>query len=278
MVGTGPWPTVSRGVMRRTRFHSLICVWAAATTASGGCRTPPATRLAPAPLVRTAPVLATPAASGGRAVVPLDETLLAGAITARTPDAQVTSPDVQITDLSAADTAALVARLEPLPDLSAANAKAPATRAPSLPPPRSGPTQPIAFVVPVGKSVADGGAPTRTPPPPPPARPAVPLSPPQILPSGDVDAEAVIRVRFDEPMVPVAEVGIGAPRPAITIEPAVAGGWRWIDTRVLAFTPNQSRLAQATPFKVTVAAGMRAISGNVLAALKGEDVGTIIRA
>lgn len=269
MVGTGTRGTLSSGVMRRTRFHSLICMWAAATTATGGCRTPPtATRPAPPPLVMTAPMLA---ASGGRATVPIDETLLEGAITSRTPDPQVASPDVKITDLSATDTAALLARLEPLPDLAAANAKAPAMRASSLPPPRSGPTQPIAFVVPVGKSVVDAGTlPTRTAPPPPPTQPAVPLTPPQILPSGDVDAEAVIRVRFDEPMVPVAAVGIGD-TPAITIEPAVAGGWRWLDTRVLAFTPNQSRLPQATPFKVTVPAGIRAVSGDILAAAaKGE--------
>jgi len=272
MVGTGAQRTLSRGVMRRTRFHSLICVWAAATTATGGCRTPPtATRPAPPPLVSTAPVLAAPAASGARATVPVDETILAGAITSRTPDAQVASPDVTITDLSAADTSALLARLEPLPDLSAATAKAPAMRAASLPPPRTGPTQPIAFVVPVGKAVADGGTlPTRTAPPPPPAQPADPVRPPQILPSGDVDAEAVIRVRFDEPMVPVAAVGVGD-TPAITIEPAVAGGWRWLDTRVLAFTPNHSRLAQATQFKVTVPSGIRAVSGGVLAAAaKGE--------
>ncbi len=269
MVGTGSRQTVSSGVMRRTRLHSLICVWAAATTASGGCRTPPtATRPGPAPLVATAPVLAAPAAASARAAVPFDETLLAGAITARTPDAQVSSPDVKISNLSAADTAALVARLEPLPDLTAANAKAPAIRAPSLPPPRTGATQPIAFVIPVGTSVADGTGsfPARNAPPPPAAPPIVPVQAPQILPDGEVDAEAVIRVRFGEPMVPVAEVGIGAPKPPITIEPAVAGGWRWIDTRVLAFTPNKSRLAQATPFTVTVAAGIRAISGGVLAA------------
>ena len=73
--------------MRRTRFHSLICVWAAATTATGGCRTPPtATRPGPAPLVATAPVLAAPSGSGARATVPLDETVLAGAITGGRPE------------------------------------------------------------------------------------------------------------------------------------------------------------------------------------------------
>ena len=260
--------------MRRTRLRSLICVWAAATTATGGCRTPPPpVRPAPPPFVATAPVLQAPATSGARGAVPLDPSRKDGALTSRTPDAQIASPDITISTLSAAETQALLARLEPLPDLSAANANPPTVRAPSLPPPRSGPTEPIAFVVPVGKSVAEGGAgPAGTAPvrPVAPIAPIAPLQPPQILPSGEVDAEAEIRVRFDEAIVPVAGVGVAA-TPAITIAPAIAGTWRWIDTRVIAFTPRSARIPQATTFTVTVPAGVVAITGGVLAApARGE--------
>jgi len=255
--------------MRRTRLHSLICVWAAATTATGGCRTPPpAAHPAPPPAVTIAPAIAAPA-SGGRPSVPLDDTQPSGEITVRTADLQIQSPDAVVSALSAPETAALLARLEPLPDLTAANAAAPAIRAPSLPPPRTGATQPIAFVVPVGKAVADAsGAPAA--PPRRPVKPIEPLDAPQILPSGEVTAESEIRVRFDEPMIPVAAVGV-APAPAITIVPAIAGSWRWLDTRILAFTPTASRLPMATTFKVTVPAGVRAASGAALAqATTGE--------
>ncbi len=255
--------------MRRTRLHSLICVWAAATTATGGCRAPASTiTTAPRP-TPSGPVVATPA-SGGRPEVPLEPGTKKGAITSRTPDLQIQSPDAKVSDLSAAETAALIARLEPLPDLTAVNANPPAMRAPTQAPPRTGTTQPIAFVVPVGKAVADGGRTASPPAPPAPVATPTPIEPPQILPAGDVDAEAEIRVRFDEPIIAVAAVNT-APTPPITITPAVAGGWRWIDTRVLAFTANAPRLPMATTYTVTVPTGIRAVAGGTLdVATKGE--------
>ena len=114
--------------------------------------------------------------------------------------------------LSPAETQSLLARLEPLPALD--HAKAPAVRAPSPPPPRSGTVEPIAFVVPQGRPAADG-----------PARPVAivrTLVPPQISPSGEVAAESQIRIRFDEPMVAVAQVGEVAAPPA-TLAPPVPG-------------------------------------------------------
>ena len=77
-----------------------------------------------------------------------------------------------------------------------------------------------------------------------------------------------MRVRFAEPMVPVAELGALAAastvRPAITTAAGapIAGAWRWLDTRVLAFG---GRIPNATEVVVTVAAGARAAGGATLA-------------
>ena len=57
-------------------------------------------------------------------------------------------------------------------------------------------------------------------------------------------ADPEIRVRFDEPMVAVAAVGTEAMLP-ITIKPAIAGTWRWIDTRVAQFTSKAARATRS---------------------------------
>jgi hypothetical protein len=96
-----------------------------------------------------------------------------------------------------------------------------------------------------------------------PSPPVRPLAPPQISPQGEVVAESEVRIRFDEAMVPVAKVGEVASPPA-TITPAVAGTWRWIDTRVLELTSANARFPGATELKVSVPVGVRALSGNTL--------------
>lgn len=192
--------------------------------------------------------------AGGRPTIALAPDRTDGALALDVPAATQASADAIVTTLPAADTAALLARLAPLP---AADGNAPAVRPPSLPPPRAAATRPIAFVVPSGKPVVDAPAA--------PVRPVAPLPSPQIAPTGEVRAEAEVRVRFAEPMVPVARVGDVAQPPA-TLTPAVPGTWRWIDTRVLTFTPAAARLPQATTFTVTVPAGTRALSGATLAA------------
>jgi hypothetical protein len=59
--------------MRGTRLHSIVCVWLAATTATGGCRTTsPVVTKPPAPIANTpAPAPATIATPRGRATVAL---------------------------------------------------------------------------------------------------------------------------------------------------------------------------------------------------------------
>jgi uncharacterized protein YfaS (alpha-2-macroglobulin family) len=203
----------------------------------------PVTAPAPAPLV------------AGRPIVALTDTDGAGALTSSLEPPKAAAAAGAVTTLSPQETAALIARMEPLPDL--ATKPAPVMRAPSLMPPPSGGVTPIAFYAPSGTTIADKPVAVV-----PPVIP--PLPPPQILPTGEVAAESEIRVRFDEPMVAVAQIG-SAPAPNVTITPALAGTWRWLDTRVATFSPAAGMLPRATEYTVTVAAGARSVTGMTLA-------------
>lgn len=216
-------------------------------------------RLSP---IVVAPTPASPpeAALIGRPRIAIDPASTIGSLIATTPDQRVGKTTAVVSTLSPAETSAMLARLEPLPDLSAQNANAPALRPSSLPPPRAGAVQPIAFVVATGKPVSDAPIAASAS-----ATPMKVLAAPMILPTGEVAAEAVIRIRFDEAMVPVAAVGTQAPLP-ITISPAIAGAWKWIDTRVASFVSTEARFPMATDVTVTVPAGIKALSGATLSA------------
>ncbi len=249
---------VSQPGMRRNCFHSLVCVWTAAAVATGGCRTPrsvaPHTPAATPASATGGPLATGRPYDGHDAYHSVD-----GKLTATLATAQLVSNDATITDLSAAQTEALLARMEPLPDVS--TAPAPPLRPPSAAPPRSGAITPIAFVRPTGNAVSDrplSAAPSV----------GVPLAAPQILPVGEVAAESEIRVRFEEPMIAVAAVGTQFHNTIGTVTAAgreVAGSWRWVDTRVAQFTAAGARLPQATEFTVTIEPGIAAISGAKLA-------------
>lgn len=244
--------------MRRNRGAAYVCLWAACSTLLPACHTP-TQRIPARPVSVVTPVVPPPAAAptNARPEIAIDTSSTDGSLTMATADQRVVAAPAAVSTLSPAETAALLARLEPLPDLSAQNASAPTTRPASLPPPRTGGVQPIAFVVPTGKPVGDAPViPTRV---------TTPLAAPMILPTGDIQAEAEIRIRFEEPMVPVAQVGSQGPLP-ITITPAIAGAWKWIDTRVAAFVSTEARFPKATEVKITVAAGIKALSGAELKA------------
>ena len=209
----------------------------------------------------TPDALAAGAARSGRPQIPIDPERKDGALSIRLGDPKVAATDGLTTPLSAEETQALIKRLEPLPDLARANAAAPRLRPASAAPPPPGKLQPIAFVVPSGKSVADvrpSGGPRG-------AKAPGPLKPPEIKPEGGAPVASEVRIRFEEPMVPVAAIGI-VERPPARIAPAVAGTWRWIDSRVLTFTSTAARFPAASEFVVTVPAGARALSGATLAA------------
>ncbi len=226
---------------------SIIPLWAAVTTILSGCpAAPPAPKVpvarAPAPIVQKTGRPET--TMSGNANGELELAALSAGVEA--------TSGVTISDLPPAETAALIARMEPLP---AGPNELPAVRPPSARPPGPGTVQPIAFAAASGASVANHAV-THGPP------IAAVLEAPQILPVGEVAMESEIRVRFTEPMVAVDKLG---PAPELaTFEPPIAGSWKWTDTRVAVFTAKAARLAQATDYKVTVKPGIKALSGAVL--------------
>ena len=224
------------------------------------CRTP-----VPAPPHAADPpaAIAAQAPTGGRATVDLDGATEDGKLDVRIIDPSATAAQLAVTPLADAELRPLLAKLEPLP---AVTGPAPAMRPPSAAPSPGKPPAPIALVGLQGTAIADSAP---SPPPPKPVAPVEigPLSPPELLPSGEVTAASEVHVRFAEPMVPIADVGVAQRAPA-TITPAVPGSWRWIDTRVATFTAT-TRFPSASSFTITVPAGTRALSGNLL------DKGTV---
>ena len=239
-------------------YLTLTFIWVAGLLNAGGCNLPKAvvTPGAPSTHPNTAAPQTSSALSSGRPQVQIDQDAQSGAIWVQLAELKAAATKERVSQLSASETEALLKRLEPLPDLSTQNVAAPAMRAPTAAPPRAGRTQPIAFVTPTGNAVGD--APIAQ------VKVTTALIPPQISPQGEVRRDSEVRVRFDEPMVKVSQIGVTDKVPA-TITPPVAGTWRWIDTRVLIFTTSKSRLPAATHFVVTIPAGMRALSGATLA-------------
>ncbi|HWF86638.1 MAG TPA: Ig-like domain-containing protein, partial [Vicinamibacterales bacterium] len=77
---------------------------------------------------------------------------------------------------------------------------------------------------------------------------------------------AEIRVRFSEPMIPIGALPDEVTAPFFSIAPAVSGTFRWAGPTLLIFTPDAARpLPNATRYDVTVAAGVKALSGRTLA-------------
>jgi hypothetical protein len=160
------------------------------------------------------------------------------------------------TPLDEKTTSALLARLEPMPDVTTGNALEPTLRPPTAAPNSPTNVVPLAFSVPTGKAV--GAAPLATANAQPEAMPA-----PTIAPTGDIRSEAEVRIRFADPMVPVAQVNTDVTGVA-TIAPPAKGHWRWVDTRMLTFFAD-NRFARSTTYTVTVPAGPKAITGRALA-------------
>ncbi len=90
----------------------------------------------------------------------------------------------------------------------------------------------------------------------------------QVLPapdSQDVEAEGVITVIFNRPVVPLTTLNEQAnlPRP-LALDPAVAGKGEWLNTSIYVFRPDHP-LVGGTRYSVRVAAGLHDTSGAVLA-------------
>jgi hypothetical protein len=77
---------------------------------------------------------------------------------------------------------------------------------------------------------------------------------------------AEVRVRFSEPMIPIGTLPEEVTAPFFSIAPAVRGTFRWAGPMLLIFTPDPARpLPKATQYDVTIAAGVKAVSGRALA-------------
>ncbi|MCA9706384.1 MAG: Ig-like domain-containing protein, partial [Myxococcales bacterium] len=103
--------------------------------------------------------------------------------------------------------------------------------------------------------------------------PAVPPATPGELsverhgPTGAQGLVDAVRLSFDQPMVPLADVTTLTAKPIpFTIEPAVPGKVRWLGTRTLAFEPEGGRMPFSTEYTVTVPAGVKSTWGKDLAA------------
>jgi alpha-2-macroglobulin len=83
-------------------------------------------------------------------------------------------------------------------------------------------------------------------------------------PKGAAAPNSVPQVVFNQPLRELSAAE--PPSLGLTIEPAQAGTWQWVGARALRFVPELSRLPAATHYRVTVPAGITALSGLRLAA------------
>ncbi|MEX1362360.1 MAG: Ig-like domain-containing protein, partial [Nannocystaceae bacterium] len=100
---------------------------------------------------------------------------------------------------------------------------------------------------------------------PPPIDPA-PLTVERHGPTGPQGLVDAIRLTFDQPMVPLADVAALRAKPIpLILEPAVAGEVKWLGTRTLAFMPEAGRMPFSTETTITVPAGVTSTWGTSLA-------------
>jgi hypothetical protein len=91
----------------------------------------------------------------------------------------------------------------------------------------------------------------------------------RFAPEGDVPIAPFVSVTFNQPMVPLGTLGdLAAADVPLSIEPALAGTWRWLGTRTLTFEYDSElfdRMPMATEYQLTVPAGTKSASGETLA-------------
>ena len=96
---------------------------------------------------------------------------------------------------------------------------------------------------------------------------AAPLAVSRITPVGDdVPAANQIVIEFDRPMVPLGRMERRAEEVPVSVAPALACQWRWLDRQSLACNLDAAAtLAPATRYAVTVRPGIQAMDGATLA-------------
>jgi alpha-2-macroglobulin len=154
--------------------------------------------------------------------------------------------------LSAADAAALLARVKPLA-ADPQDVQGFALRPGSQPPPRTGQTIKSAFPPPASSSR-----------PPPAAKDAGgELRVVRYMPEGSVPLAPQLSVTFSQPMIAVSSHDDAAATVPVKLTPQPAGQWRWIGTRTIVFDPDV-RFPQATSYAVEIPAGTKSATGGTL--------------
>jgi uncharacterized protein YfaS (alpha-2-macroglobulin family) len=92
--------------------------------------------------------------------------------------------------------------------------------------------------------------------------------------TASVREAAEVVVIFDHPMAALAAEPFEDPEAVLKFDPPLAGRFRWMGTRTLAFLPKE-RLPYATEVKVTIPAGTRSIDGYGLKADYGWTFQTV---
>lgn len=83
-------------------------------------------------------------------------------------------------------------------------------------------------------------------------------------PTGEAQGNVFPTITFSKPMVALGTVEEMAKlAPPAQLDPAVPGAWRWLGSASVEFVPD-GPLPYATPYKVTVPAGIRALDGSTL--------------
>ncbi|MCB9713477.1 MAG: Ig-like domain-containing protein [Myxococcales bacterium] len=128
--------------------------------------------------------------------------------------------------------------------------------------PRPGPAKPPSVHETIERPLApiEDGMPEAPPPDPP------PLTVERHGPTGAQGLVDAIRLSFDQPMVPLADVSALKAKPIpLGIDPVVPGEVQWLGTRTLAFVPEAGRLPYSTDYTITVPAGVSSTWGVPLA-------------
>src|SRR3954466_5386321 len=81
-------------------------------------------------------------------------------------------------------------------------------------------------------------------------------------PQGEANEVSELSLVFSRPLRKLELAG--APTPAISITPAIAGRWLWVGTHALHFVPEKPHLPGATEFAATAPAELRALDGTAL--------------
>lgn len=85
-------------------------------------------------------------------------------------------------------------------------------------------------------------------------------------PEGEVPLADRISLTFSQPMVAVTGQEDAAARVPVTLSPEVPGKWRWLGTQTLIFDAGSGkRLPMATEYRVSLPAGLKSVTGGVLA-------------